>query len=195
MNADAPWADFKEFSDWVVENPEELTWGSSSMTGPAAITVADWCRAIGADFSKTRMVQASGAADGATKVAGGHIVTHIGAPKGFMSLVDAGKCRLIAVSPFRHEYYPDIPTAEEQGVTGLSYSNAVCLWMPSGTDQTIIDKWNEGLEKAFQDPEFLASLESIEAMGDYLNSEDTNSFIADEISRYTELAEELGLRN
>ncbi len=194
VNAEAEWDNFKEFSDWVVKNPDQLTWGSSSMTGPAAITVADWCKAIGADFTKTRMVQASGASDGATKVAGGHIVTHIGAPKGFMPLVEAGKCKLIAVSPFRHTYYSDIPTAEEQGVEGLSYSNAVCLWMPSGVDQSIIDKWNEGLEKAFSDEEFLAGLEKIEAMGDYLNSEDTTAFIKDEIDNYTALAEELGLR-
>ena len=194
VKADAPWADFKEFSDWVVENPDQLTWGASSMTGPAAINVADWCNAIGADFSKTRMVQADGAADGATKVAGGHITVHIGAPKGFMSLVEAGKCRLIAVSPFKHTYYPDVPTAEEQGVSGMTYSNAVCLWMPNGVDQAIIDKWNAGIEKAFSDPEFLASLEKIQAMGDYLNAADTKEFIQSEIDNYTALADELGLR-
>ena len=194
VKADAPWADFKEFSDWDVENPDQLTWGASSMTGPAAINVADWCNAIGADFTQTRMVQADGAADGATKVAGGHITVHIGAPKGFMSLVDAGKCRLIAMSPFQHTYYPEIPTAEEQGVPGMTYSNAVCLWMPNGVDQAIIDKWNAGIEKAFADPVFQESMAKIEAMGDYLNAEDTKAFIQEEIDNYTALAEELGLR-
>ena len=194
VKADASWADFKEFSDWVVANPDQLTWGASAMTGPAAINVADWCHAIGADFNKTRMVQANGAADGATKVAGGHITVHIGAPKGFMSLVDAGKCKLIAVSPFKHTYYPDILTAEEQGVPGMTYSNAVCLWMPNGVDQAITDKWNAGIEKAFSDPAFLESMEKIQAMGDYLNAKDVKSFIQGEIDNYTVLAEELGLR-
>lgn len=194
VKGDAPWKNFKEFSDWVVEDPTRLTWGSGSMSSPAAFIVADWMNAIGADFKKARMVSITGAADSATKVAGGHITLQIGDILGAKALADAGKLRVLAVSPYRNDLFPDIPTAEENGVSGLTFSNGVGLLMPAGVPREIVEKWNGSLEKMYADPEFLDSLKSINAIAGYMGSGEYEEFVKEQVQRNTELAEKLGLR-
>lgn len=193
VNAEQPWADFKEFSDWVVKNPSDLTWGSSSLSSCTTFIVADWLDSIGADFAKTTMVPITGSADTAAKVAGGHIVVQVGDIQGARSLTEAGKLKTLCVSPYTHDEYPDIKTAEEQGVTGMSMSNGTSLLMPYGVPEEIVAKWDETLTKLFNDESFLAEVEKINALAGYMNSTDYEAFAQDEIARYQELAEKYGL--
>ena len=42
VKVDAPWKNFKEFSDWVKANPDQLVWSSVGPSGPSRYTAFDW---------------------------------------------------------------------------------------------------------------------------------------------------------
>ena len=117
VKVDAPWKSFKELSDWVKAQPDQLVWSSVGPSGPSRYTAFDWFSQIGVDPTKTKMVITEGAADSMAKLAGGHVVVAIHSVAEAQAMVQAGKIRLLAVlSPTRIKYIPDVPTAEEQGV-------------------------------------------------------------------------------
>jgi tripartite-type tricarboxylate transporter receptor subunit TctC len=47
---------------------------------------------------------------------------------------------------------PDIPTTEESGLAGFSFSNWVGIFAPRGTPKQIIDKLNSAVGSTLADP-------------------------------------------
>ncbi|WP_425283867.1 tripartite tricarboxylate transporter substrate binding protein [Lihuaxuella thermophila] len=195
VKADAPWKDFKEFSDWVKKHPEQLTWTSVGPAGTSAFGVAEWLKAIGVDFSKTRMITTKGASDSMPKVAGGHAVLAVHSVAEVYSMAKAGKVKILAVqAEKRSPYFPDVPTAEEQGIKGMSVKWWTGVSMPAGTPAHVVKKWDETIAKMVKDPAFLKKLNNIHVQSSYLNSADFTRFVKEETRSYTRLATETGIR-
>ena len=196
VKADAPWKSFKEFSEWVKANPDQLVWSSVGPAGPSRYTAYDWFTQIGVDPVKTKMVITPGASDSMTKLAGGHVVLAIHSVAEANAMVQAGKIRLLAVlSPTRHKALPDVPTAEEQGVMkGVRVQWWAAVAFPAGTPDPIVKKWEGALAEMTKDPAFLAGAERINMNIDFLDSAATRAFVEKEIVGYTEMAGKIGIR-
>jgi len=193
--ADAPWKDMKELTEWVRKNPEELTWTSVGPAGTSAFAVADWLNAVGADFQRTRMVATTGASDSVPKVAGGHAVLAAHTVAELHAMAQAGKIRILGIqAEKRSEYLPDVPTLQEQGITGLTVKWWTGYAVPQGTPQEVVERWEQALAKMAGDPAFQTKLKNLHMEGSYLNSADFAKFIADETAFYTRLAAERGMR-
>ncbi|AJY74201.1 tripartite tricarboxylate transporter substrate binding protein [Paenibacillus beijingensis] len=195
VKADAPWKDFKEFSDWVKQHPEQLTWTSVGAAGFSSFGVAEWLNAIGADFTKTRMVTSKGASDSVPKVAGGHAVLAVHTVGEMYAMAEAGKIRILAVqSPERSPLLPNVPTTAEQGLPDLAVKWWTGISFPKGTPDAVINKWQDALEKMEQDPVFIEQLRKIHLNPAYQNSEQFVKTINEETARSTEIAEKNGIR-
>jgi tripartite-type tricarboxylate transporter receptor subunit TctC len=196
VKADAPWKSFKEFSEWVKANPDQLVWSSVGPAGPSRYTAYDWFTQIGVDPVKTKMVITPGASDSMTKLAGGHVVLAIHSVAEANAMVQAGKIRLLAVlSPTRHKALPDVPTAEEQGVMkGVRVQWWAAVAFPAGTPDPIVKKWEGALAEMTKDPAFLAGAERINMNIDFLDAAATRAFVEKEIVGYTDMAGKIGIR-
>ncbi len=195
VKADAPWKDFREFSEWVKQHPEQLTWTSVGPAGTSAFGVAEWLKAIGADFSKTRMIATKGASDSMPKIAGGHAILAVHSVGEVYSMAKAGKVKILAVqAPKRSPYFPDVPTVEEQGIKGMSIKWWTGVSMPVGTPQHVVKKWDETIAKMVKDPAFLKKLKMLNVQSSYLNSAEFSRFVKKEADSYTKLATEMGMR-
>ena len=196
VKADAPWKGFKEFSEWVKANPEQLVWSSVGPAGPSRYTAYDWFTQIGVDPVKTKMVITPGAADSMTKLAGGHVVLAIHSVAEANAMLQAGKIRLLAVlSATRLKALPDVPTAEEQGVIkGVRVQWWAAVAFPTGTPDAIVKKWEGALAEMTRDPAFLAGAERINMNIDFLDSAATRAFVEKEVAGYTEMATKIGIR-
>jgi tripartite-type tricarboxylate transporter receptor subunit TctC len=196
VKADAPWQSFKELSDWVKANPDQLVWSTSGPSGPSRYTAYDWFTQIGVDGTKTKMVITEGAADAMAKLAGGHVVLAIHSVAETQAMVQAGKIRLLAVlSPSRIKFIPQVPTAEEQGVMkGARVHWWAAVSFPAGTPDTIVKKWEGALAEMVKDPRFLAGADRIGMNIDYLSGEQTRAFVEKEAATYTEMATQIGIR-
>ncbi|QWU15272.1 Tripartite-type tricarboxylate transporter, receptor component TctC [Paenibacillus sophorae] len=193
--ADAPWKDFREFSDWAKANPEKLTWTSVGPAGFSTFAVAEWLKAIGADFSKTRMVATKGASESLPLVAGGNAVLAVHTVNETSTLVKAGKLKVLAIlAPERSPYYPDVPTTAEQGVEGLSVSWWTGMSFPKGTPQEIVKKWEDGVSKLSQDPDFIEKLKKLQLDPNVLTGQEFTDFVNKEAEYYTGLATQTGIR-
>lgn len=196
VKADAPWKSFKEFSDWVKANPDQLIWSTVGPSGPSRYTAYDWFTQIGVDPAKTKMVITEGAADSFTKLAGGHVVLSIHSVAEAHAMTQAGKIRLLAVlSPSRVKYLPDVPTAEEQGVIkGARVQWWAAVAFPAGTPDPIVKKWEGALAEMVKAPAFLAGADRINMNIDFLNAADTRAFVEKEVEGYTDMATKIGIR-
>jgi tripartite-type tricarboxylate transporter receptor subunit TctC len=196
VKADAPWKGFKEFSDWVKANPDQLVWSSVGPAGPSRYTAYDWFTQIGVDPVKTKMVITPGASDSMTKLAGGHVVLAIHSVAEANAMLQAGKIRLLAVlSPTRLKALPDVPTAEEQGVMkGVRVQWWAAVAFPAGTPDPIVKKWEGALAEMTKDPAFLAGAERINMNIDFLDAAATRAFVEKEIVGYTDMAGKIGIR-
>jgi tripartite-type tricarboxylate transporter receptor subunit TctC len=195
VKADAPWKDFAEFSQWVKENPEQLTWTSVGPAGFSAFGVAEWLDVIGADFSKTRMIVTKGASDSVPKVAGGHAVLAIHTVGEIKPMLQAGKVKILAVSgDERSPFLPDVPTAEEQGIKGLTVFWWTGVSFAQGTPEHVIKKWEESVAKMQTDPAFVKRLTDIQVEPAYAGSADFTQDVNQETGYYTELATKKNIR-
>ncbi|MED1945577.1 MULTISPECIES: tripartite tricarboxylate transporter substrate binding protein [Brevibacillus] len=195
VKADAPWKDFAEFSAWVRANPEQLTWTSVGPAGFSAFGVAEWLDVIGADFAKTRMIVTKGASDSVPKVAGGHAVLAVHTVGEIMPMLQAGKVKVLAVSgDTRSPFLPDVPTAEEQGIQGLSVFWWTGVSFAKGTPESVIRKWEEAIAKMEKDPAFLQKLSEIQVEPAYAASEAFTKETQAETTYYLELATKKGIR-
>ncbi|MCM3144939.1 tripartite tricarboxylate transporter substrate binding protein [Brevibacillus sp. MER 51] len=195
VKADAPWKDFAEFSAWVRANPEQLTWTSVGPAGFSAFGVAEWLDVIGADFAKTRMIVTKGASDSVPKVAGGHAILAVHTVGEIMPMLQAGKVKILAVSgDARSPFLPDVPTAEEQGIQGLSVFWWTGVSFAKGTPESVIRKWEEAIAKMDKDPAFLQKLSEIQVEPAYAASEAFTKETQAETTYYLELATKKGIR-
>jgi tripartite-type tricarboxylate transporter receptor subunit TctC len=78
-------------------------------------------------------------------------------------MVDAGRVRALAiVGAQRDPRLPGVPTAAEAGVAGLDFNAWLGLLAPAGTPPALIDRLNQALNAALQDP---ALRQQAEALG------------------------------
>jgi tripartite-type tricarboxylate transporter receptor subunit TctC len=195
VKADAPWKDFAEFSQWVKQHPEQLTWTSVGPAGFSAFGVAEWMDAIGADFSKTRMIVTKGASDSLPKVAGGHAILAVHTVGEINPMLQAKKVKILAVSgDERSPFLPDVPTAEEQGVKGLTVFWWTGVSFPKGTPVYVIKKWEEAVAKMVNDPAFVKKLHGMQVEPDYADSARFTQDVQKETGYYVELAEKRSMR-
>lgn len=195
VKADAPWQDFAAFSQWVKENPEELTWTSVGPAGFSAFGVAQWLDAIGADFSKTRMIVTKGASDSVPKVAGSHAVLAVHTVGEIMPMLAAGKVKILAVAgEERSPFLTDVPTAQEQGIDGLTVFWWTGVSFAKGTPDAVIQKWEEGIAKMTSDPAYLQKLGEIQVEPAYADRQQFTQDTEKETGAYTELATKKGIR-
>jgi tripartite-type tricarboxylate transporter receptor subunit TctC len=196
VKTDAPWKSFREFSDWVKANPDQLVWSTVGPSGPSRYTAYEWFTQIGVDATKTKMVITEGAADSMAKLAGGHVVLAIHSVAEAQAMTQAGKIRLLAVlSPSRVKYIKDVPTAEEEGVMkGVRVQWWAAVSFPAGTPDPIVKKWEAALAEMTRDPQFLAAADRISMNIDYLSGEQTRAFVEKEVAGYIEMATQIGIR-
>jgi tripartite-type tricarboxylate transporter receptor subunit TctC len=196
VKVDAPWKNFKEFSDWVKANPGELVWSSVGPSGPSRYAAFDWFTQIGVDPVKTKMVITEGAGDSFTKLAGGHVVLAIHSVAEANAMLKAGRIRLLAVlSPSRIKFIPDVPTAEEQGVMkGARVQWWASVAFPAATPDPIVKKWEGAVAEMVKDPAFLAGAERIGMNIDFLPAAEMRAFVEKEVEGYTDMAGKIGIR-
>ena len=195
VNVEAPWKNFKEFSEWVKSNPDKLTWGSVGPSGLSAFGVQDWLSVIGADHTKTKMVPTKGAADSLTKLAGNHIVLACHTVAECYSLHKGGKIRVLAVQAEKRDpYLPEVPTALEEGYKGLSVTWWTGITMRKGTPDSIVNKWEKAAEEMAKNTDFQKKMDLIQSNIKYLNGKDFAKFVYAEAKYYTELAKRIGIR-
>jgi tripartite-type tricarboxylate transporter receptor subunit TctC len=149
-NAALPANDMKELVAWLKTNPKGLSAATIGVGSPAHLCLVHFQNSTGTHFP---LVPYRGGSAAIQDVIAGHVELMCGEGMNILPHVRSGNVKAYAVmSKTRWFASPDIPTAEESGVTGMTISFWSGLWVPKGTPKDTIDRLGAAVREALADP-------------------------------------------
>jgi tripartite-type tricarboxylate transporter receptor subunit TctC len=138
VRADAPWKTVKELIDHARANPGKLNYGSAGI-GSSPHLAAEMFK----HYTKTDIthIPYKGSSPAVSAVLGGQVDLMFTGLTSAAAQVQGGKLRVLFVSSAkRSNVLPDVPTAEEAGLTGFALNFWIGIMAPAGTPKPIIDR-------------------------------------------------------
>jgi tripartite-type tricarboxylate transporter receptor subunit TctC len=145
-----PAKDLRELIEWLKAGQGRATFGTAGVGSPPHIGGVLFQNLAGAPF---QFVHYRGAAPVAQDLVAGQIDMAIDSPTTSLPQVRAGFIKAYAVTAkSRLPAAPDIPTADEAGLSGMYLSVWFALWAPKGTPTDVVTKLNLAARRALADP-------------------------------------------
>ncbi len=144
-----PVNNLQELIGWLKANPDKASLGTTGAGGQNHVAGILFQNLTGTRF---QLVPYRGAGPANQDLIAGQIDMLFGDPS-VVPAVQAGSVKAIAVAAkHRLPAVPDIPTAEESGLAGFSFSNWVGIFAPKGTPKEIIGKLNGAVASTLAEP-------------------------------------------
>ena len=126
---------------------------------------------------------------------GGHIDLANSTLPSVIAQIKDGQLRGLALgSAKRNPQLPDLPTLEEQGVTGANAASWTGFFAPAATPQPAIDRLSNGIINALHKPEVLAPLEKLGFTVELRNPEQFRPYQQHEIDTWIGIARDAGIK-
>ena len=184
VRGDAPWNTLQDLIDDSAANPGKYTMsattGASTMWAPIALNKA------GANLN---IVDAGGASDRIVALLGEHVDIICNSISSVKDYLATGDFKILATcAPERSEEYPDVPTMEEEGLD-CAYSMDYTFFFPVGTDQAIVDKLNNAVNKIVNENEEYKQgiYDTYQQKPVCYDQAESEAYWSDELSRLTEM--------
>jgi tripartite-type tricarboxylate transporter receptor subunit TctC len=135
--ADAPFKTLPEMIAWAKANPGKLLYGHSGPWGAADVP---WKEVMHKTGITSKVIPYDGGGPCLIAILGGHIDVTCNFAAQALPQVKAGKMRMLAVlDNKRNPEFPDVPTAQEQGVD-VVYLMWRGILAPKGTPRPVVEK-------------------------------------------------------
>jgi tripartite-type tricarboxylate transporter receptor subunit TctC len=145
-----PADDLKGLIDWLKANPDKASVGIAGVGAAGHLTGISFQKETGTKF---QFVPYRGNAPAMQDLLAGNIDFMIEPSSNFKSLVAAGSIKPFAITGrTRLPSSPDIPTADEAGLSGFFASLWYGLWVPKDTPKDIVARLNATLMQVLADP-------------------------------------------
>ena len=77
-------------------------------------------------------------------------------------LIKSARVRALAIAaPQRSQFFPDVPTLLEEGVSGIDLTVWIGVWAPAGTPKAIVDKVNASINAVLAMPDVVKRIADI----------------------------------
>ncbi len=190
--ADAPYNTLEEFVAYCKAHPGEVSFGNSGVGGIWHFVAAAFAKEAGVEVNH---VPFDGGGPAVTALAGGHVDAVTVTDAEVQAQVAAGKVKILAtLSPNRLPNIPDVPTAEECGLHGLTFTILRGFGAPKDTPDYICDIIADAFKKALDDPEVTKFMAAQNYTKDFRSGEDLYKLCDEEGAKYAQLAVDLGLK-
>jgi tripartite-type tricarboxylate transporter receptor subunit TctC len=190
VRGEAPWKTLRDIVQYAKGNPGRLTVGNSG-TGSHTHFSSVWLfKAAGAQVVDVPF----NAAQVVTGLLGGHVDSVVQLPGALAGQVQSGVVRaLVALSGSRDPFFPQVPTAREQGVNTVAE-----LWRgvaaPKGTPPRIVARLEDAIRKTVASAEFTRATEKLMVAPAFLPAAEFGRLIAKEDAEIAQAIKALGLR-
>lgn len=147
---DIPAKNLKEFIAWLKANPSKATQGSAGTGSMGHLAGVHFQHATGTQILH---VPYRGSAPAMQDLLAGHIDMMIDAPMTILPQLRDGSIKAYALlAQSRLAQAPEVPTADEVGLSGFHVSNWFGFWVPKGTAKAIVDKLNAAAVASLAEP-------------------------------------------
>jgi tripartite-type tricarboxylate transporter receptor subunit TctC len=142
----------KEFIDYAKANKDTLSFGHGGAGSSSHLCMLLFMNAIDTQFTA---IPYKGNAPAMNDLLGGQIDFLCDQTSNTTQQIQGGTIKVYGVTTkARIQSLPDLPTLDEQGMKGFEVVIWYGLWAPRGTPIAMLDKLNEALRAAVQDPTF-----------------------------------------
>jgi len=133
---------------------------------------------------KINLVPYRGTAPAVADTIAGHVQLGVTDPPPAMGAISEGRLKALAVtSKVRFPVFPNIPTADEQGLKGFDVTGWFGIAAPAATPPAIVNKIHEAVVKALNDPEVARRIRLIGMEPEPMTREQFAAFINAEIAK------------
>ena len=185
---------FTEFLGYLKTNKGKLTIGNAGVGSASYLCGLLFMSAIQDDFTS---VPYKGTAPAMTDLVGGQIDLMCDQTTNTTPQIKAGTIKVYAVTTkTRLPSLPDVPTLDEQGLSGFDVVVWNGLYAPKGTPKPALDKLNAALQTAVQDPTFkarLAELGAAPVSADKATPESLRTLLKSEIDKWGPIIRKTGV--
>jgi tripartite-type tricarboxylate transporter receptor subunit TctC len=187
-----PVKDLKELVAHAKANPGKLTYASSGPGAPQRMCAELFRRTVGAEMIH---VPYKGSGPAMADLVGGQVLTMCETVPASLQLIKAGKVRALAVTaPQRISMLPEVPTAAEQGISGIEVHSMFGVLVPARTPSPIIRRLNAELTKILATPEAKEQLLTQGAYAVNTTPEEAATRVKQEISRWAKVIQEANIK-
>src|SRR5256885_862783 len=145
-----PAKNLRELIDWLKANSDKVATGTAGVGSASHFSGVYFQNLIKVPLN---FVPYRGTGPALQDLVAGQIDMIVDQASNAIAQVQAGKIRAYAISDSKRlAVAPDIPTAEEAGLTGFHISLWNGLWAPKGTPKDVIAKLNAAVIDALADP-------------------------------------------
>lgn len=156
---DFPPANSKEFVEYVKKNQGKISMGNAGVGSASHLCSLMFMEALDV---KLNAIPYKGTAPAMNDLLGGQIDILCDQTTSTVGHIKGGRVKPYAIAGTKRiDSLPDVPALSEAGVKDFDLSIWFGIYAPKGTPQPVIDKLSASLQKAVQDPDVKARLESI----------------------------------
>lgn len=189
VRADSPWNNIQEFIQFAKANPGKVSYSSSGVGTTGHINMEEFAQM--AKIHLTHVPYKSGN-ESNTALLGGHVDALSDAA--WAPLASAGKFRVLLIyANERSPRYPQVPIPKDV-VSENVRPGYILLFAPKGVPKPIVNKLHDAFKMVMNEPEYQAVLEKFNLTPLYLNSEDSQKAVLDDIAPIGKLVQKLGLQ-
>ena len=190
VKSDAPWKGLRDILQHAKANPGKLTVGNSGFGSHTHLSSVWLFKASGFQVVDVPF----NAAQVVPSLLGGHVDAVVQLPGALAGHLKAGTVRaLVAMSGARDPFFPDVPTAREQGMN-LSAELWRGVAVPKGTPPRIIARLEDAIRKTVASPEFTRATEKLMVAPAFLPAAEFGKMIAREDAEIGRTVKALGIR-
>ena len=195
VRKDFPANTLSEFISYAKANQKKLQFASGGTGSTTHLGCLLLNSAIGID---TNHIPYRGTATAIQDIVAGRIDYACAIASTVISQIKGDQLRPIAIlTKQRSPIFPNLPTADEQGLTELDASSWNGLFLPKGTASAVVHKLHSALQAALSDPQVQARVQQVGGQvvpearqsADYLGK-----FVSEEIVKWAKPIEAAGLK-
>jgi tripartite-type tricarboxylate transporter receptor subunit TctC len=191
VHPSVPVKTIQEFLAYAKANPGKLTCGATT-GAPPHLMVAFFIKRSGTDMV---FVPYRGAAQTITDLLSGHIQMTLGAKESYLSHIQTGKLRALAVtSEARWPELPDVPTMHDSGFADFPTYLWFGLLAPAKTPAAIIDKLNATINNGLRSAELGASLAKLGLEAKIQSPQELRQFLLADARQWDAIVAETGIK-
>jgi tripartite-type tricarboxylate transporter receptor subunit TctC len=190
VRGEAPWRSLRDILQQAKAKPGTLTIGNSGFGSHTHLSSVWLFKAAGYQVVDVPF----NAAQVVPSLLGGHVDAVVQLPGALAGHLKAGTVRaLVAMSGARDRFFPEVPTAREQGMN-LSAELWRGVTVPKGTPPRIVARLEEAIRKTVASPEFVRATEKLLVAPAFLPAAEFGKAIAVEDAEIGRTVKALGIR-
>ena len=187
-----PARDVREFIALAKQRPGKMSYASGGAGGPHNVA-GEWMKLL-AKVDITH-VPYRGGGPLLTDLMGGHVDCAIAALPVVAAQVKAGRLRALAVtSAKRTPAFPDVPTLDESGLTGLDVSQWWGVFLPAGSPRNVVTRLHKEIVDIIKLPNIAGRMADLGAEPVGGSPEQLRELLRREIAKYRKIVKETNVR-